>query len=66
MARAVVQRQRNPIRNRFTEQVFPDPDLLLSLDEDPAPRQARVLSFPESDSAVASWHFEERAGTGAR
>ena len=65
MARAVVDRQRNPLWSEVVERVFPDPDLLISLDEE-APPQARILCFPESATEGPSWRWPEREEALAR
>ncbi|HZF09113.1 MAG TPA: hypothetical protein VFE33_10010 [Thermoanaerobaculia bacterium] len=56
MAHAVVHRFGSPV----TERIFPDPDLLTALDEEPPPRQARVLCFPESAPEGSPWRWPER------
>jgi hypothetical protein len=56
MTRAVCHRQGNPV----VERIFPDPELLAALDEEPPPRQARVLSFRESDPEGSTWRWPER------
>jgi len=66
MARAVVDRQRNPLWSEIVERVFPDPDLLMSLDEEPSLRQARVLCFRDNDLEESFSRRREREEALAR